>query len=158
MCPVSTAARAHMSFLSRELRGGSDPRIRVISVRRGPVTLGILVHTNTASSFLTMATARGSLVGQVTRVPQQHPRPFCAPGRSGPPRAQASRIMMCKSKCTPMTQEAAARIQSAEAKRGDGGVKKGSFAARAQSAAAKNANCAKGGGGGKCTCKCTCKC
>ncbi|GAQ85819.1 hypothetical protein KFL_002560050 [Klebsormidium nitens] len=39
---------------------------------------------------------------------------------------------------TPMTQEAASRIQSAEAKAGDGGVKAGSFAARAQSAAARN--------------------
>ncbi|MFH2111196.1 MAG: hypothetical protein ABIJ47_08065 [Candidatus Bathyarchaeota archaeon] len=37
-----------------------------------------------------------------------------------------------------MTSEAAARIQSAEAKKGDGKVEKGSFAARAQSAADKN--------------------
>lgn len=31
-----------------------------------------------------------------------------------------------------MTSDAAARIQSAEARRGDGGVKSGSFASRAQ--------------------------
>lgn len=37
-----------------------------------------------------------------------------------------------------MTPGAAARIQGATAKSGDGGVAKGSFAARAQSAAAKN--------------------
>jgi hypothetical protein len=36
----------------------------------------------------------------------------------------------------------ASRIQSAAAKAGGGGVAKGSFAARAQSAAAKNANAA----------------
>jgi len=40
-----------------------------------------------------------------------------------------------KAPATPMTQTAAARIQSATAKAG--GVSKGSFAARAQSAAAK---------------------
>ena len=34
------------------------------------------------------------------------------------------------------------RIQSSEAKKGDGGVESGSFAARAQSAAAKNENAA----------------
>ena len=39
-----------------------------------------------------------------------------------------------------MTSDAASRIQSAGAK--SGGVEKGSFAARAQSAAAKNANSA----------------
>lgn len=49
---------------------------------------------------------------------------------------------------TPMTQDAASRIQSSEAKSGDGGVKSGSFASRAQSAAANNAN-KSGGGGGK---------
>lgn len=38
----------------------------------------------------------------------------------------------------PMTPEAAARIQGASAKSGDGKVSKGSFAARAQKAAAKN--------------------
>ncbi|NJM32591.1 MAG: hypothetical protein HC848_06710 [Limnobacter sp.] len=38
---------------------------------------------------------------------------------------------------TPMTQDAAARIQSATARSGNGGVPKGSFAARAQAAAAK---------------------
>ena len=37
-----------------------------------------------------------------------------------------------------MTKSAAARIQSAEAKQNGGSVAKGSFAARAQSAAAKN--------------------
>ncbi|MFW6016746.1 MAG: hypothetical protein ACOCRK_09940 [bacterium] len=37
-----------------------------------------------------------------------------------------------------MTQEAASRVQSAYAKANDGQVDKGSFPARAQSAAAKN--------------------
>ena len=37
-----------------------------------------------------------------------------------------------------MDKEAAARIQSAEAKKNDGKVEKGGFAARAQSAADKN--------------------
>jgi len=37
-----------------------------------------------------------------------------------------------------MTSEAAARIQSAEAKKSGGNVEKGSFAAKAQSAAAKS--------------------
>ncbi len=37
-----------------------------------------------------------------------------------------------------MTGEAASRIQAAEAKAGGGGVDKGSFAARAQGAAARN--------------------
>ncbi len=41
-------------------------------------------------------------------------------------------------KQTPMTKEAVARIQSAEAKVSDGKVAAGEFAARAQSAAAKN--------------------
>ena len=41
---------------------------------------------------------------------------------------------------TPMTQEAAARIQSADAKTKGGQTEKGSFAARAQSAAAQNGN------------------
>lgn len=41
---------------------------------------------------------------------------------------------------TLMTGEAASRIQSSTAKKGDGGVPKNSFAARAQSAAAKNDN------------------
>lgn len=45
---------------------------------------------------------------------------------------------MSKGKSTPMTTTAAARIQSTTAKAGNGGVSKGSFAARAQSAAAKN--------------------
>jgi Seed maturation protein len=45
---------------------------------------------------------------------------------------------------TPMTTSDAARIQSAAARAGDGGVEKGSFPARAQAAAAKNDN-AKGG-------------
>ena len=43
-------------------------------------------------------------------------------------------------KKTPMDQEAKARIMSSEAKKSDGQVSKGSFAARAQSAADKNAN------------------
>ena len=38
----------------------------------------------------------------------------------------------------PMTGSDAARIQAAEAKQGDAGAQKSSFAARAQSAAAKN--------------------
>lgn len=41
-------------------------------------------------------------------------------------------------KKNPMTTEAAARIQSAEAKQSGGGVQSGGFASRAQSAAAKN--------------------
>ena len=41
---------------------------------------------------------------------------------------------------TPMTKDAAARIQSAEAKENDGKVVKGGFAARAQAAAARNEN------------------
>jgi len=48
---------------------------------------------------------------------------------------------------TPMTPSAAARIQSATAKAGGGQVAKGSFAAKAQSAAAHNSG--KGGGGKK---------
>lgn len=48
---------------------------------------------------------------------------------------------------TPMSEEAAARIQSATAKKGGGKVGKGSFSARAQSAAAHHFG--KGGGGGK---------
>lgn len=44
---------------------------------------------------------------------------------------------------TAMTQSAASRIQSAAAKAGDGGVTSGSFAARAQAAAAKNTGSAK---------------
>lgn len=40
----------------------------------------------------------------------------------------------------PMTATAAARIQSAGAKANGGGVSKGGFAARAQSAAAKSGN------------------
>lgn len=39
---------------------------------------------------------------------------------------------------TPMTKEAAARIQSSEAKEHGGGVPKGGFASRAQRAAEKN--------------------
>ncbi|MGY0219159.1 hypothetical protein ACWJJH_17540 [Endozoicomonadaceae bacterium StTr2] len=46
---------------------------------------------------------------------------------------------MAKSKSsTPMTQTAASRIQSSEARTNDGKVTSGGFAARAQSAAAKN--------------------
>ncbi len=48
---------------------------------------------------------------------------------------------------TPMTPAAAARIQSGTAKANSGQVAKGSFAARAQSAAARNSG--KGGGGKK---------
>ena len=40
----------------------------------------------------------------------------------------------------PMTQDAAARIQSSEAKQHGGGVPKGSFSSRAQSTADKRAN------------------
>lgn len=48
---------------------------------------------------------------------------------------------------TPMTSDAAARIQSATAKQNGGSVPKGSVAARASSAAAKNsANGSKQGG------------
>lgn len=39
---------------------------------------------------------------------------------------------------SPMTSEAAARIQSSVAKQNGGSIPKGSFAARAQSSAAKN--------------------
>jgi hypothetical protein len=39
---------------------------------------------------------------------------------------------------TKMTQKAASRIQAAEAKQNNGGVAKGSFAARAHKAAANN--------------------
>ena len=46
----------------------------------------------------------------------------------------------------PMTKEAASRIQSSEAKKHGGEVKKGSWAARAQSAADKNENKDKQGG------------
>lgn len=48
------------------------------------------------------------------------------------------RITMTKGK-TPMNKAAASRIQSATAKSTGGKVSKGSFAAKAQSAAAKNA-------------------
>jgi len=47
---------------------------------------------------------------------------------------------MAKSSKTSMTKSAAARIQSAEAKANGGKVAKGGFAARAQSAAARNAS------------------
>lgn len=43
-----------------------------------------------------------------------------------------------KAAITPMTLDAAARIQSSTAKKHGGGVPKGSFAARSQRAAAKN--------------------
>ncbi|WP_298443806.1 hypothetical protein [uncultured Ferrimonas sp.] len=46
---------------------------------------------------------------------------------------------MTKSK-TPMTSDAAARIQSTVAKQNGGSVPKGSVASRAQSAAAKNSS------------------
>lgn len=45
---------------------------------------------------------------------------------------------------TPTTTSDAARIQSAEARAGNGGVNSGSFAARAQAAAARNENTGKG--------------
>jgi hypothetical protein len=45
---------------------------------------------------------------------------------------------MSNAKSTPMTPTAAARIQGAQAKANGGQVAKGSFAAKAQSAAAKN--------------------
>ena len=45
---------------------------------------------------------------------------------------------MSKSKSTPMTPAAASRIQSTQSKATGGQTPKGSFAARAQSAAAKN--------------------
>ncbi|WP_105253548.1 hypothetical protein [Pseudoalteromonas sp. T1lg75] len=45
---------------------------------------------------------------------------------------------MAKKTSTKMTPEAAARIQSATAKQNSGVVPKGSFAAKAQSIAAKN--------------------
>ena len=48
------------------------------------------------------------------------------------------------SKKTPMTTAAAARIQAASAKSGNGQTTKGSFEARAQSAAAKNTSNSKG--------------
>lgn len=41
---------------------------------------------------------------------------------------------------TPMTTTASSRIQSTTSKAGNGGVAKGSFAARAQRAAAKNSS------------------
>lgn len=47
-------------------------------------------------------------------------------------------------KSTPMTNQAAARIQSSTAKSNGGQVAAGSFAARAQSAAATNQGSAKG--------------
>ncbi|MCG6340589.1 hypothetical protein K6U19_04910 [Vibrio fluvialis] len=45
---------------------------------------------------------------------------------------------MSKAKSTPTTPTAAARIQSGQAKANGGQVAKGSFAARAQAAAARN--------------------
>lgn len=47
---------------------------------------------------------------------------------------------------TPMTPQAAARIQSSTATKNGGTVAKGSFAAKAQSAAAKNSGNGKQGG------------
>ncbi|QLE84041.1 hypothetical protein FLM48_02440 [Shewanella sp. Scap07] len=52
---------------------------------------------------------------------------------------------MSKNK-TPMTPQAAARIQGATAKQNGGSVAKGSFAAKAQSAAANNSGSGKQGG------------
>ncbi|GAQ85817.1 hypothetical protein KFL_002560030 [Klebsormidium nitens] len=54
-------------------------------------------------------------------------------------------FMSGKQSGTPMTQSAASRIQAAEAKAGNGGVKAGGFAARAQSAAARTGGESKGG-------------
>lgn len=55
------------------------------------------------------------------------------------PRSQQTRRMnMSKSKSTPMTPAAASRIQSTQSKASGGQTPKGSFAARAQSSAAKN--------------------
>ncbi len=51
--------------------------------------------------------------------------------------------MTKKSGSTPMTSKAAARIQGAAAKGNGGKVSKGSFAARAQAAAAGNAKSGK---------------
>ncbi|MBS9824350.1 MULTISPECIES: hypothetical protein [Vibrio harveyi group] len=45
---------------------------------------------------------------------------------------------MSKAKPTPMTPSAASRIQGAQAKANGGQIAKGTFATRAQSAAAKN--------------------
>lgn len=50
---------------------------------------------------------------------------------------------MSKGGKAPMTPKAAARIQSAQAKAGDGTVAKGTFAPRAQAAAAANVAAAK---------------
>ncbi len=46
-------------------------------------------------------------------------------------------------KSTPMTTDAAARIQSNEAKQSGGGVQSGGFASRAQAGAANNINSGK---------------
>jgi hypothetical protein len=51
---------------------------------------------------------------------------------------QEGEMNMSKSKTTPMTPSAAARIQGGQAKANGGQVAKGSFAAKAQAAAAKN--------------------
>jgi len=48
--------------------------------------------------------------------------------------------MSGKESKTPMNSTAASRIQSSEASKTDGGVKSGSFASRAQSAAATHEN------------------
>ena len=52
--------------------------------------------------------------------------------------AKANASMTRISGKSPMTPQAASRIQSATARASDGQVSKGSFAARAQSAAVKN--------------------
>lgn len=62
-------------------------------------------------------------------------------GEGGKPKFKTTNMQQ---KRNPMDKRAASRIQSSAAKQG-GGVEKGSFAARAQSAAAKNAN-TRGGG------------
>jgi hypothetical protein len=54
------------------------------------------------------------------------------------------RILMSNNK-TPMTPKAAARIQSSEAKKCDGKIAKGSFAAKAMRIAAKNSHSDKQG-------------
>lgn len=62
---------------------------------------------------------------------------------SGGARAKGSQGSGGTKGSTPMTPSDSARIQAAEAKASGGNVAKGSFAARAQSAAAKNANAGK---------------
>ena len=60
-----------------------------------------------------------------------------ARGAAGAPATKATRSVS-GAKSTPMTTQAAARIQSNQARAKGGGVAAGSFAARAQAAAARN--------------------